>query len=225
MRFIRSMSKAVLKISSGLITLVSLLNLVFESGGLREQRAKWLEAVEKNPELQWLISAAILVLCVLLIISLAVTLIGERTSCMLKVGSWRFDHFFTRWYSRTGQLCIVCDDLEWVSDRIRVPLIKKAREKRLILYLSSGMHSELVEELKRQGAEVRSVSPLITQHFSLSIRRYMGDISQAIIREKNQALGDSIRFKELREPYCSRLLSALFEELNRLDTRNTSPSP
>ena len=85
----------------------------------------------------------ILLILVILLVSLTITdiILSSTKRHRFKVQSLRFKKFFTKWYSQSGKLAIICDDIDWTCDRddqsVFHALEKKCAEG-LTLYLGKG---------------------------------------------------------------------------------------
>ena len=107
-----------------------------------------------------------------------------QTTHSFKENSEKEARFFAKWYSRPGELCIFCTDLEWLEDSKYSRVITALEEKgeRLHLFLKKPEH-EIVRRLVSTGAKKYKVKDTIkTIHrFSVRVDEHLNSI---IIRNK-----------------------------------------
>lgn len=132
----------------------------------------------------------------------------------LEYQSKKFIYFFTKWYSKPGTLSIICDDLDWVrtkqSKLIYNALVKKSREKKLNLYVGEGLQSQIVKDLKQDGAKIFAAPKEIIENYTFSCLSVMGNNSgKVIVRAKRNDDGDFVIFKEMNNTYVTDLLNAM----------------
>lgn len=125
-----------------------------------------------------------------------------------KYNSKKFIRFFTKWYSKSGKISIVCDDLDWThennSDDIFQVLCKKAESNSLRLYLNKK-DDDFVKTLKDLGAELYS-RPENMSDYVFSFVEIMGNKTNTIIvRDKNNDPSGKVIFEERKDDKFLRL--------------------
>ena len=158
----------------------------------------------------------ILLILVILLVALTIAdiILSNTKRHRFKVKSPRFKKFFKKWYSQSGKLTIICDDIDWTCDRDDQSIFHALEEKcaeGLTLYLGKGYDSNLVNQLCSKGAKVVQAKPSLIQEYSFSCLAPMGHFSNIIIREKRMDAGQYVQFSELSNEHVIALLIALLE--------------
>lgn len=159
----------------------------------------------------------ILLILVILLVALTIAdiILSNTKRHRFKVQSPRFKKFFKKWYSQSGKLAIICDDIDWTRDRDDQSIFHVLEEKcaeGLTLYLGKGYNSDLVNQLCEKGAKVVQAKPSLIQEYSFSCLAPMGHFSNIIIREKRADAGQCVQFSELSNEHVIALLIALLED-------------
>lgn len=183
-----------------------------------EETAEWnsferfLAGILKADYWIWILLVLIILLTVSTIVDILLPASKQRR---FKVQSRRFKKFFTKWYSQSGKLAIICDDIDWTYNRDDQSVFHALEEKcaeGLTLYLGKGHNSDLVNQLCEKGAKVVHAKPSLIQEYSFSCLAPMGHFSNIIVREKRRDAGQYVQFSELSNERVIALLIALLEE-------------
>lgn len=162
------------------------------------------------------------------IIIFAVIIIGkaicdikyERKRHSFKPGSKRFNKFFSKWYSKQGDINIISDDLNWTVSDNCTDIFNSLKQKcvsgnKLILYLKKPRADEdydiYTKELIALGAIIKDAPEALVNSYTYSTLIYMGSVTSVIVRKKNRDKGEKIVFEEIENEYVSGVLTALLE--------------
>lgn len=166
--------------------------------------------------LKWVIISTILVLGLVLLAAgvydTYLTVKGNRQRHILKYHSRKFMGFFKKWYSKPGELYIMCDDINWVKteDNIRVfeQLEKKCSRGELNLFLLDRS-SPTAKALRRAGAKIYEAPKTLVNNYSFSFIKIMGNYTDLIVRRKEKDNNGFVIFEETQNTYIVGLLKEL----------------
>ena len=145
---------------------------------------------------------------------------SERTIHRLKFHSPKFFKFFSKWYSSKGELRIICEDIDWITDsdcknnQILNTLLEKSRRGELKLFINKGRctqprNSKIIELLKEAGAEIKYVSPKLTHRYTFSFVSIMNNPSKIIVRDKQKDESECVVFEEIKNTYITEILNTI----------------
>lgn len=178
----------------------------------------WIPAVcSEDKTAVWFINIVLTALLVaagvVVVIYMIYELKDETRHYRFKVQSRQFFNFFSSWYSKPGELSIICDDLDWVTSdkdkRVFEKLKIKIKAGGLQLFLGKGLNADIVNTLKECGAVVKRAPANILAHYSFSCLSVMGNCSGVIVRNKQRDNRLEVEFVEVSNPYVSELLNTL----------------
>ncbi len=196
-----------------LMTLVGLCKLLPAKSFTRVYINEICSKIENDTVLLTITSFLIVILGAVLFITTINNIMKEKKRHTFKVGSKRFYSFFSKWYSQTGPLSIICDDLEgWVKDSILDTLKTKSKAKELHLFLNKQTPVEIINELRDLGAIIDFAPDEIVSKYSFSCLSIMGNNSAVIIRDKQSDKSTSIVFEEIYDSYIYGLLNVIIKE-------------
>lgn len=148
---------------------------------------------------------------------------SDSKKITFKYQSKKFFAFFSKWYSKSGKLSIICDDLDWIKteehNEVFEQLMKKSREKMLILLLGVGINDPVVQQLKAEGATVASAPQNVLANYTFSCHAVMGNSAgHIIVREKrnDETAKGKLVIEEVSNRYVTELLNALLN-IERVD--------
>lgn len=116
----------------------------------------------------------------------------------LPINTEKFHDFFKKWYSKSGQLHIVCDDLNWINEDVLNVLKFKSQSSELFLHLEDPDKDNNAMILKSLGAKTSKVPNYIIDNYSFSYVNYMGNSFNIIIRDKRRDNNNYIYFDEMK---------------------------
>lgn len=213
MTIVRRISRFAAIIASAMLTVINLYKLVLpiQSVQLIKQLTSFVNRMlQKYTFIGKSLGIFVFALCIILLLNVVLEMISDQKTHTFKVGSRRFNSFFSRWYSKKGSLFIICDDLEeWVTPEIKRAIINKAQENALHIFLTRLKPEDIVEEIRGKGGVVCEANNNIASQYSLSCMTYMGNTSTAIIRDKNKDKSERIKFEEMPHSYSTSLLHEL----------------
>lgn len=160
------------------------------------------------------------------IIDACATLSKSSRKFKFKYQSKRFIKYFEKWYGQSGELSIICDDLDWTrtntNDVIYRILVLKSINKKLSLYLGPrGIESDIAKELKTSGAKVFKAPTGIVNLFTFSCMSVMGNmVGKIIVRNKDHDTGETVIFEEINNTYITKLLNELMHYSKRANNKN-----
>ncbi len=130
--------------------------------------------------------------------------------------STRWEKFFTKWYSKTGQLTLYSNDLEWLEkpESSKVLNAIKLKGNRVIIYLKK-FDSSIVRDLLQCKVSIYQIADSAETDHRFSIREDDG-ITRVIVRNK-EVEEDKIVFIETdnyRDPYLVSLIKDLLKLSN-----------
>lgn len=180
-------------------------------GGLLQ--SKIYKPIESNHTIEIIYSVIVIVISILIFASVFFEFQVEQKKHKMKKRSKKFNEFFKEWYSKDGKLTIVCDDLNgWFEIDDDIYLTLKHKGNNATVYLSKMEPAETIRELENNGVKFKKVSKLLTDNYSFSYLKDIGNISKIIVRDKRNETGDYIVFKEFSDRYISTLLDTLLEK-------------
>ena len=203
--------------ATGILSVVNLLKLIPKETLVGEFIGEVYARLQTINWVSMLVSVLLSVLGLFTVYAMIESFKEESHTYTLDMGKDKFYSFFSNWYSQSGILSIICDDIEWTAngdnDMIFKALKKKGEANQLNLLIDSRfINSGLAKELKDAGANVVGVSHNIITNYSFSCISVMGNNSTVIVRDKQKDRGGTIKFKEISNNYVTGLLNALIEE-------------
>lgn len=123
---------------------------------------------------------------------------------VFKENSSNFRDFFVDWYSQEGILSIYCNDLCWLALEGNKKILEEMKKKKnkLNVYIKGNMKDEIVDELKKSGANIYQRKDGMKTAHRMSILDTDG-IEKIIIRNQDAA-SDEVVFIETnsyQDPY------------------------
>jgi len=215
--------------ATGILSVVNLLKLIPEETLVGTFISGLFAFLKTINWLSILVSAVLSVLGLFAVYAMIESLKEESRTYTFDTGKKKFYSFFSSWYSQPGVLSIICDDIDWTvtedNDIIFRALKKKSKANQLNLLIDPRViDSELVKELKDEGANVVGVSHNIITNYSFSCISIMVNNSTVIVRDKQKDRGGIIKFKEVSSNYVTGLLNALIEEEAKSEKKITEVS-
>ena len=211
--------------TSSLLTFISLYGIIPDSAAIKEFINN---AFNAHGEIGFIITLAIIILCVITIIFLVYDLYQEGNVHSHKFGSKRFYRFFSNWYAKEGDLSIICDDIEWIVSEngnhmeILNTLIAKARRGNLYIFINpSKMEKKVAKQLALEGANMYAAPLPLVNAFSFSCLSQMGNNSVIIVRKKSDDDGRRIRSRDIKNIYVTQMLNTLIENMRECSTNGT----
>ncbi len=200
-----------------LLTIVNIIRLLPTDSWISKQLRQLLVYINSSNFWSNTLSILLIALGIIVIITMIETFNTERKKHTFKVGSRKYYKFFAKWYSQTGTLSIICDDIEWTktanNDVIYNTLVTKSKNGELNLLIdSTNIGTPLVLNLKNIGANVAAVPSNIINNYSFSCISVMGNNSAVIVRNKQADEGTKIKFEEISNNYITGLLNSLIKE-------------
>lgn len=200
-----------------LLTLVNIIRLLPTDSWISKKLSELLICINNSDFWSNTLSIFLIALGIIVMITMIETFNTERKKHTFKVGSRKYYKFFAKWYSQTGTLSIICDDIEWTktsnNDVIYNTLVTKSQHGELNLLIdSTNINTPLVLNLKNNGANVAVVPSNIINNYSFSCISVMGNNSAVIVRNKQADEGTKIKFEEVSNNYITGLLNSLIKE-------------
>lgn len=169
------------------------------------------------------------IICIVALITIGIIIIiamiynitySSNRKHRLPINTKKFYKFFKKWYSKSGQLHIVCDDLDWINNDVLDILKLKSRSSELFLHLKNPNIDYNATILVDLGAKTSQAPDYIIENYSFSYVNYMGNSFNIILREKKRDKNNYINFDEMKtESLQFNLIKSIVErnEVNDAD--------
>lgn len=209
-------------ITAFIMSLISIYGMLSDSNSIKENIIKFVSAY---PVVKYIVYILIIIFSALTIWALIYDLYIENHKHRLKYGSEKFYSFFEKWYSREGNLSIICEDLNWIvsedltKKQIYNTLCSKAANKSLDIFIRKKSKQNWEEELKDAGANIYRAPENLVSAYSFSCISVLNNNSKVIVREKAKDNGDYITFVEADNKYVTPLLNSFLEDIKKGDSK------
>lgn len=206
--------------SAFILAVVGIYSVLPETVKIRQNAIKFMT---EHPNSGDFISAFFIAFGISAFFCMIYDLYEEKSMHRLKIGSKKFYEFFSEWYSKQGELTIICDDLDWIvpEDRTDMSIMRtletKAHNQKVNFILKKDALAtyKYEEHLKKLGAKVYYTTGMLFDSYSFSALSKMGNNTVIIARKKSDDDGDWIKFRDINNAYVTGLLNNLIENLKK----------
>lgn len=216
--------KKLLEIGTIVITtvfsLASLIRLIPSTSEIGIKIDKFFSSINSNAIWSAIYLCTIIFFAFIIIYKAISDIKKERKKHSFKLGSKEFNDFFSKWYSKQGDINIISNDLNWTISQNGTAIFDSLKAKcnsndKLILYLKKPKDGDDYDQntltLKKLGALVKDAPETLVNSYTYSTLIYMGSVTSVIVRKKNSNQGEKIVFEEIENEYVSGVLTALLE--------------
>ena len=175
----------------------------------------------KNPIIESIGYILVIIFSILTFLALIYDLYTENHKHTLKFGSEKFYKFFKKWYSKEGNLSIICDDLNWVVSEdgkhkeIFNTLKSKASTKSLDIFIKKSSNRKWEDQLEKAGANIYRAPENLVVAYSFSCISVLDNNSKVIVREKSKDRAGCITFVETNNNFVTPLLNSFLENIKK----------
>jgi hypothetical protein len=126
--------------------------------------------------------------------------------------SSEFVEFFAKWYGKSGDHWIFCDDLDWISStnaaKVRAALAERPEAVKIALRKLAG---PAYEELRAKGVAFLEIDEALSTHAKFSIHHYDG-FYRMILRNKpaRGASDDRVLFRRVPDQFSITMALDIF---------------
>lgn len=208
-------------IITAVLTVASLIRLIPDDSNLGKKVVPIYQHISNNSFVFIITVIIIFILAASIIVKAIIDIVNEKKQHSFEVGSKSFIKFFSKWYSRQGEVSIICSDMKWtITEKGRTildTLLQKCNKKSgLTLYVKKPIDGEFdpcTKELEEKGAKIVTAPEELLSSFTYSTISVMGTVNSIIVRDKHKDSSGKIVFEEVNSKYLSVTLTTLLESL------------
>lgn len=205
-------------ITAFIMSLISIYGMLSDSNSIK---VRIIEFISKYPLVENIIYILVILFSILTIWALIYDLYIENHKHRLKYGSEKFYKFFQKWYSKQGNLSIICEDLNWIvsedqtHQQIYRTLYSKASNSTLDIFIRKKSNQNWEGKLEKAGAKIYEAPENLVSAYSFSCISVLNNNSKVIVREKARDKDGYITFVEANNKYVTPLLNSFLEDIKK----------